>query len=98
MKVLVKEIKDVGLEINIEKTKYLPITNGFKNWIIRQICDPVKEGDNRRRRKNRELKNLYQLLDIVAAKVVWPHHEKGWRSHKKCGRKMLRRKETIWET
>ncbi|KAJ8890867.1 hypothetical protein PR048_010376 [Dryococelus australis] len=38
----------------------------FENGILRQIFGPVKEGDEWRRRKNRELRNCYQLPDIVA--------------------------------
>ncbi|KAJ8880776.1 hypothetical protein PR048_017247, partial [Dryococelus australis] len=152
MKVLVKEITEVGLEINTEKTKYLPISRcrnagpraidmagvalekidylggllnernimekeiltgihagnrcsfsmwkitsklriyktiiqsvmlygaelwtltkiienklmAFENGILRQIFGPVKEGDEGRKRKNKELINLYQLPDIGA--------------------------------
>ncbi|KAJ8869307.1 hypothetical protein PR048_030881 [Dryococelus australis] len=99
MMVLVKEIMEVELETNIEKTKYLPISRchhvgprgdryGWKllkernvmekeiltriqaenrsSFSMGQIFGPVKEADEWRRRKNRELRNLYQLPDIVA--------------------------------
>ncbi|KAJ8875965.1 hypothetical protein PR048_023873 [Dryococelus australis] len=38
----------------------------FENGILRQIFGPIKVEDEWRRRKNREIRNLYQLPDIVA--------------------------------